>query len=310
MTTVLFATNRLADSSVPGGFGALMAQEGPANITYGTAAVENGRLAAVADIQPGHWPDATLGMIARSPVSLVTVHGFDYSFEDSLIRAASLGDLYGVKTVIAPCWPSAGRLIEFGLPDDAYLHDQKMAAASGPAIAHMLTTLALIRGYQAPGARMTGLFHSMGSFVLGGALDALDAFGMPPAPLFDDALLAAADERADSFDLADHARLGRLSRVAVRQTLYFAQDDEVLALSAAINGAARLGQDGPIDRQNADLFPPEIFRFVDCTASDPVDLDPDDSHQYYRNSPVVVADIAAVVTGRAAAATSAERSAA
>jgi hypothetical protein len=66
----------------------------------------------------------------------------------------------------------------------------------------------------------------------------------------------------------------------------------VLALSHALNGSKRLGQDGPDDRSNATRFPPTIYRMVDCTGFRDYTIDFQASHQYYRRSPGVRADLA------------------
>jgi esterase/lipase superfamily enzyme len=303
MTIVFFATNRHADQAAPGGFGAALAPEGAAGITYGTATVTDGKLGAVSDLQPGNWSEAALAQIllAGKPI-FVTLHGFDYTMAQSLQRAASLGDglvRQGTDAIIlAFCWPSAGRLVDFPDLTAAYRHDQTQAAASAGAIAAFFGQVAALRtgsNAAAPRRRFSLLCHSMGGYALAGALDLWQGAGI----LFDDTLLAAADERSDSFGLADGSRLGRLPRLSSRQTIYFSRDDEALALSSIMNGAVRLGHDGPVGRQNAALFPPAGFRLIDCTAIDPTSLDPDDSHQYYRTVPAVVVDIAAVVGGTA-----------
>ena len=70
----------------------------------------------------------------------------------------------------------------------------------------------------------------------------------------------------------------------------------VLPVSMAINlGAKRLGQDGPHDRSNTGRFPPARYRMVDCTGFRDYDFDFASSHQYYRRSPRVRSDIAAVM---------------
>src|SRR5579859_1079056 len=104
MTEVFFGTNRLADASASGGFGALRAPEGPGGVTYGTAEVNGGRLGATSDLRTGQWSDATLDTIvhAGKPV-LVSIHGFDYTFSDAIGRAGELGDLYrryGADTIM------------------------------------------------------------------------------------------------------------------------------------------------------------------------------------------------------------------
>jgi len=62
-------------------------------------------------------------------------------------------------------------------------------------------------------------------------------------------------------------------------------------------GAKRLGQDGPHDRFDTGKFPPAQYRMVDCSGFRDYAFDFASSHQYYRRSPGVRADIASAMTG-------------
>jgi esterase/lipase superfamily enzyme len=288
---IYFATNRAADPAVVGGFGAEFSE----TLSYGTASLDpGGGIAIDPEIGRAGWPDRAIDEIvaAGMPVFAI-IHGFDYTMADALRRAGELGDLcrgHGADaTVLAFCWPSAGRVIEFPDLAGSYAHDQVQARRSGPAIAAFLAELAELR-FNLTGSRMALLCHSMGNFALAEALDRVSE----QAIVFDEAMLAAADERWDSFGLPGAGRLGRLPKLATRQTIYFARNDAALALSRIVNGVPRLGQDGP---QGASSFASDRFRLIDCTAVDPQGLNPDDSHQYYRTVPRVTADIAALVRG-------------
>ena len=70
-------------------------------------------------------------------------------------------------------------------------------------------------------------------------------------------------------------------------------------LSMAVNRNDRLGKDGTDNKTDTTIYPPATFRNVDCTGVDDYDkLDPiDATHQYYRRSPIVRADIAALIGG-------------
>jgi len=202
-----------------------------------------------------------------------------------------------VTTVIAYSWPSIGEVVEFlRAVDDAYLTDQAHAAASAPAIALFLGQMAQLRQRIGAGRRLILLAHSMGNFALAGALD---AYGTPPAAsIFDVVLLAAADERADSFSPAPVSRLGLLWPFTKSVGIYFSRVDSVLdVFSAAINGNERLGHSGP---QPPLAAAPASLRLVDCREVDITTLNPDDSHQYYYTAPEVIADIASVILDRAA----------
>jgi hypothetical protein len=54
-------------------------------------------------------------------------------------------------------------------------------------------------------------------------------------------------------------------------------------------------QDGPLHRFDTTRFPPERYRMVDCSDDHDFADDFQNSHQYYRRSPTVRADIAAVM---------------
>jgi hypothetical protein len=72
--------------------------------------------------------------------------------------------------------------------------------------------------------------------------------------------------------------------------------DEVTRIAMAVSlGAKRLGQEGPHDRFDTNLFPPAQFRMVDCSSFDDYDRDFQGSHQYYRRSAKARAAIVAVM---------------
>ena len=142
------------------------------------------------------------------------------------------------------------------------------------------------------------LAHSMGNWALQGAVESWFSHGNGNARLFEEAFLAAADERYDSFDFPEPGRLSALRHLADRISIYFSAADAVLALSMAINlGAKRLGQDGPHDRFDTSKFPPAQYRMVDCSGFRDYAFDFASSHQYYRRSPGVRTDIAQTMGG-------------
>jgi hypothetical protein len=118
--------------------------------------------------------------------------------------------------------------------------------------------------------------------------------------MFDEVVLAAADEVADSFEAPHGTRLSRIADIAKRVTIYCSRKDAILWLSAAMNCNARLGTDGPSYKIDPRKYPPNLFRIIDCTEiSDfPQPFLSEQTHQYYRLSPTVRADIAAVMNGR------------
>jgi len=174
-----------------------------------------------------------------------------------------------------------------------------MAGQSG---FHLMTFFAnlqpLLTRARTNGSRVFLLSHSMGNYALQAGVQSWFTHGNGDAALFDEAILAAADERYDSFDFPEPGRLSALYRLAPRISIYFSRMDNVLALSMAINlGAKRLGQDGPHDRYNTGKFPPAQYRMVDCSGFGDYPIDFGSSHQYYRRSPGVRAEIAQAMTG-------------
>jgi esterase/lipase superfamily enzyme len=104
--------------------------------------------------------------------------------------------------------------------------------------------------------------------------------------------LAAADEIYRTFEFPSNGRLSALNRLTRRISIYFSTSDQVLQFSNVINGMKRLGQDGPHDKLDHNLFPVATYRMVDCSAFQDYAFDPASSHQYYRRSPTVQAAIA------------------
>jgi esterase/lipase superfamily enzyme len=138
----------------------------------------------------------------------------------------------------------------------------------------------------------------MGNWALQAAIESWFAHGNGGANLFDEALLAAADEIYNTFEFLPFGRLSALDRLARRISTYASDGDAVLKLSMALNlGAKRLGQDGPHDRFDTNRFPPSRYRVVDCTGFHDYEINLASSHQYYRRSPAVRADIASTMSG-------------
>jgi esterase/lipase superfamily enzyme len=150
----------------------------------------------------------------------------------------------------------------------------------------------LIDAARSKGNRVFLLAHSMGNWALQAAVESWFVHGNGDALLFDEAFLAAADEVHNTFGVAPPGRLSGLSRLAKRISIYSSQRDEVLKLSSAVNLVRRLGQNGPDDGTNAVLFPPAKYLMVDCSSANDYAFDLASSHQYYRRSPQVRADIA------------------
>ena len=221
-------------------------------------------------------------------------------------------------TVVCVSWPSRGVVVRpedvlpgvvfgplslvlklFGVTASplasAYMEDKMAADASGADVAAVLNGLRpTVTKVRQGGGRSFLLAHSMGHRVLRAAIATVKG----GTPLFDEVILAAADT-----DFAEGGRgppfLRALGRQAGRVSQYVSVADEILRLSQVVNGVQRLGRDGPVDRTDANTYPPKQWRVVDCTGLQ--DIGPhasvDASHQYYRRLIPVRDDIAKAMAG-------------
>jgi len=318
-TTVYFATNRVVNGSPTDwhSYGtSIVAPSDPRVMTYATAFVDNTNLTgdttgAIETIQNVHLggfsAEAIADLSAPGRNLLVFIHGFDNSFEDAITRAAFNREWFaqsGVNaadtTVVAFTWPSLGKLLGFPLLWEDYVRDQTMAGQSGIHTMSFLANLEpIVTAARAGGSRVFLLAHSMGNWALQAGIESWFSHGNGDAHLFDEVLLAAADEIYNTFGFPAPGRLSCLSRLGRRVSIYYSGADHVLQVSMAVNlGAQRLGQDGPYNRSNMTTFPPERYRMIDCTNIRDYNFDFANSHQYYRRSPNVCADIARTMAGQ------------
>lgn len=315
MVQVYFATNRAADATKANGFGSGIVAEDVNQVTYAVADVPNpasGQIGLISRRNMGRFSDAVTQEIVGAGKNLfVFIHGFDNSFEEALSRAGFNADFYratglpGADTVcVAFTWPSEGRLIDSPLLDSAYRKDQGMAGASAFHLGHFLSEIDRLRRLFAqrnPTGRLFLLAHSMGNWALQAAMTWWYQQHQPPDDMFDEVILAAADEVYDSFEAPNGTRLSRIADIGARVTIYSSRKDAILQVSSVVNGNERLGEDGPKDKADPGKYPPNLFRMIDCT--DVSDFAwpflSEETHQYYRLSPTVRNDIAAVMTGNA-----------
>ncbi len=311
MSTVFFASNRVltGPASAVGSYGNDIQPPSTADaLTYGTAFVSSTFAITEITAAPGGFSPGTADDIANAGRNLlVFVHGFDNDFDDGITRAAFNRDWMAASgvsaqdfAVIAFSWPSRGRVIGFPLLQAAYLEDQHMARASGfHLMAFFRQMQPFLRKARQNGQQTILLAHSMGNLALESAVENWFLHGNPAAPLFDLAVLAAADCGNNSFAQPNLARLSGLDRLADRISIYYSEADAVLGLSQAVNiGAKRLGQDGPLHRTDAGVFQPSRYRMVDATTfRDYSDFNPITSHQYYRKSDICRREIARDVAG-------------
>ncbi len=311
MTNVYFATNRKKDGTGKWGYGAQSVPHDTGQITFAVASVSglalpdetSGTIDTIDKVSPGDFAAGVLDELVNAQKDLlVFIHGFDNSFEDAIKRSAFnrewLADGGAQMVVLSFTWPSAGAL--FAAPPhmapDAYLADQTQAGRSGFHLAYFLDAVARLRaGFLAanPQGRIVLLAHSMGNYALQAAIQSWFADGRPANIVFDEALLAAADEIDDSFERPNGGRLSELPKLASRITIYHSLRDIAMYLSSTVNLSRRLGYDGPARKHDVSIYPPGKFRIVNCTDVEDYDLfnPPDASHQYYRRSKSVRADI-------------------
>jgi esterase/lipase superfamily enzyme len=225
------------------------------------------------------------------------VHGFDYDFADACARAGDFATQMEAATglrlePLAFAWPSSGRTAL-----GAYTVDQGLCEQSGPALAGLIRTVAAATA----GGRKPGyLAHSMGARATRCAMQALVAGGGVPPRAFGQAIVIAGDEDTDV--LEPHGTMRPLLDLADWTSIGVYRGDGTLTeISQKItNHSARLGADGPVTQ------PAPASRGFVVDYGEAVDIfKPKDGktdlnyigHQYYRNDPCVMRDLAAALGG-------------
>lgn len=315
-TTVYFATNRIANHPAdrPENYTFFMtAPDNPLQVTYGTAFVDSagltadtvGAIRSIHDLQKGNFSQAAFDDLAEGGRNiLVFIHGFANSFENALTRAAFNREWFAASgvsdadtTVVTFSWPSRGQLLTVPFPTLPYRSDQSMAGGAGlPLMRFFANLLPILQKARANGRRTFLLTHSMGNLALQAAVQAWFANGNGPADMFDEIFMAAADIVDNAFDGAVTNSLAPLGQLGKRITILHNRRDQVLdQLSETLNFCKRLGQDGPLGHDDASLFSPATYHMVDCSSFTDYDDGFSGSHQYYRRSEGVRAEIAALM---------------
>ena len=317
MVTVYFATNRnLTGSAEEPHFGDTFSADGPHAVRFGWAEVSGDKLEEldinVCDevLQTASAADQVLGsrglfdlvmhkMAKHSRDTLIYIHGFGFSFEDAIRRSAALKLKYSAGNpinVFAFTWPGDGKMIPF----ISYYSDRSDARNSGMAMARTFLFLKDFLGRMRLSdqafcdQRLHVLAHSMGNYALRHGLQGIRSELSDKIPrIFDNIILAAADEDDDAFEF-DH-KFRKLSMLARRVHIYFSPHDRALLISDKTKrNPDRLGSDGP--RLIDDL--PRKVVLIDCRDVDHAEGDIQ-IHQYYRLKREVVEDISAVLAGNA-----------
>lgn len=196
-------------------------------------------------------------MATRKGDALVFVHGFNYSWADSLKHLHRLTRIYAdaapspVSNIVYLSWPSWGRQL-------SYKNDQEIALQAGIAFGRLFAKV--VRFYRdvfgadpddrrrSPaefcGARIHLAAHSMGNQVLEQFMRTFDDIGRLQSPVFGEALLLHAD--ADWTALEPGNPMHTLPAFAERIHVYNHTSDDALRISEHTkNDARRLGRHGP-----------------------------------------------------------------
>ena len=226
---------------------------------------------------------------------MIFIHGFNNSFEESIITGAELAHLYSTDDHrLIPfvfSWPSDGEFSNI-----AYWDDRRDAELSGGAGARLLgcflTYLAELRrqGDQCVSSAFL-ITHSMGAYLLSHAVQNLRS---QVSRIFDATILMAPDVNADALENAN--KLLPIKNLTKEVVVYVNEID--LALKAAYHEhdeSLRMGQNGPGKNAFDKLGVP--LTTVRCRNVD-FDYDEGSWHSYYRRSIAVIKDIKAVLSGK------------
>lgn len=243
--------------------------------------------------------------------ALLVIHGYNYTFRESVARAAQLGQwLAPPESPLRPqplppvvllfSWPSRGEGVAPRLYEDERQRARASGMALGRAILKATDYLRAIKRDERCEGSIHLLAHSMGAWALQGAVQFMRTFvGDNIPPIFDEVILTAADEDDDT--LVEPRKLAPILRGCRRLTVYFNHQDWALKASDwAMGNPDRLGRSGPRDR-------PALPAKVDCVNVSPAILwqppagaawqGDESGHQYYRNNPTVRADMLEVLDG-------------
>ena len=228
MVDVLFATNRVrsADPLSPFGSSDIAAD----NTLYcGVATVDSininvsssGRITKVDQLVQGNFkPEHLAPILGSTNDILVFIHGAANDFSDSITRAAynqswlaASGLANSAFDVITFSWP-ATRYTLANIPGDYfdYLSDQNAANKSAAQFGMFLNQIAALRSEvdQLGTKRINLLCHSMGNLMLAAAVPTFLQMSNTNDVIFDEIVLAAADEISTTFSSANRGRLARL----------------------------------------------------------------------------------------------------
>ena len=244
--------------------------------------------------------------------ALILIHGYNYTFRESVVRAAQIGQWLSKKPLLMLCfaWPSFGKGVTPGTYKDERRRAEASGVAMGRAIMKATDFLRALPNDGQCGQRIHVMAHSMGNWALRGAIQSMRTFvGDNIPPLFDQVILIAADEDDDT--LSQPKKLQPILRGAGRVSVYYNNGDIALKGSDwAMGNPDRLGRSGPerADDPSAKIVPVNTAPVIitDDEVSDDEtghfetyeDWERDlTGHQYYRNNRHVRDDILQVLRG-------------
>ncbi len=242
--------------------------------------------------------------------ALIFVHGYDHTFREAAGRAIQLKQWLAAGgkdlTLLLFTWPSAGA----GVTPRTYADDRRRAEASGLALGRAILKATDFIRNTAREARCDGrihlLCHSMGNWAIRGAVQGMRTFvGNNVPPLFDEIILAAADEDDDT--LQTNHKIAPLLRGCRRLTVYYNHQDLALKASDyAMGNPDRLGRSGPrrsTAGSGTELSPKvsvvNVAPVINWVAKGATAWTGDPTgHQYFRNNARVRQDMVDVLKGR------------
>jgi esterase/lipase superfamily enzyme len=249
--------------------------------------------------------------------TLFFIHGFNYSFKDSLKHLGALHKHFveaadsPIESIVYFAWPSKGRITQ-------YFSDQRNAHATGAVLARLfLRSRDFLEDYFGAGEagdtedstgnhphpcrrRIHLAAHSMGNQVLEHCLRNLGADSGYVFPLFQEILLLNAD--VDDHALHKNNGLANIHHIGRRIHVYCHQSDDALRFSGSLfkNNQKRLGFDGPPRASLNELPPRTVIVDTTYTAAASVREILFD-HWGYLKRKAVTSDIRAVLRGESAA---------
>lgn len=198
-------------------------------------------------------PVTTEDMNAKNN-ALIYVHGYNYTFQESLFQLSSVvadGRLTEVPILFS--WPSDGTVT-------GYIADKDAAAFARDDLVQLLETLKKLK----PEGNVTLFGHSMGAWIVVEALRQLKLSNRDDVLRHvDQVVLAAPDIDVDLFKRQINT-IGRLNKPIL---VLSATDDRALTISSRIGGArARIGMVNQNDPAVQELITDGAIKIVDLSA--------------------------------------------